>query len=636
MKLHYFYFLIAALLFSTNLSAKKTPMYPVSDIPEELKEGANAVIRLDRTNIKINSIYDIDYRHETAITILNESGDSYADVMVGYSKTISLSNLQIALYDAQGALIERIKNHEINDYSASGESMFSDDRVKHYEPIQKNYPYTIVYSYTQKLNEYTTIAGWYPYAGSKCSVQKSSYTISSANPELFKYKMYNSDQKPIIRKASGITNYSWEANDLKAYKYEPYASPYSLRGPFLRVAPTTFQYDKINGSTASWNDLAKWFSKLNEGRDVLDENTIAEVKNMVKDCPTDFEKVKKLYEYMQNKTRYVSIQVGLGSQQPFPAQYVQDKSYGDCKALSNYMKSILKIVEIPSYYTIITSANKQRDLDTTFVRNFGNHIVLMVPMQKDTVWLECTSKFSPCGFLGSSTDDRTVLAINENGGKLVRTSVYKMEDNTQEKRGEIIVKADGTAEAHITEVCRGLQYSYLAGMSHLSPEDQKKKIYSDLELPDFKIKSHAVSKELTRIPSSTLELDLDIRNYASKSGDRLFIPLNLINRRSNVPKKVKNRETDIYYKREYCDTDTIHFSLPEGYEMESIPEKKVIESDFGSYTSEAIKDGNKVTYIRKMVYKKFEYPAERYDELRTYIKAVVRADKAKLVLKRKV
>jgi hypothetical protein len=50
--------------------------------------------------------------------------------------------------------------------------------------------------------------------------------------------------------------------------------------------------------------------------------------------------------------------------------------------------------------------------------------------------------------------------------------------------------------------------------------------------------------------------------------------------------------------------------------------------------SEAIKDGNKVTYIRKVVYKKFEFPAERYDDLRNYKKAVVRADKAKIVLKK--
>lgn len=634
MKVRYIYLLLLTFLCTNQLSAKKTPVYPVSDIPEELKENADAVIRFDETIVEINSIYNLKYSYHKAITILNESGDEFAEVVASYDKSMPISNLQIALYDAEGMLIEKVKSSEINDYSASGESMFSDNRVKQYETVQKNYPYTIVYSYNQSLNEYTSIAGWYPYDGYRCSVQESTYKIVTSDPTCFKHKLYGSVIEPEVINIKGQTSHSWKASKLKAYKHEPYSSPYSIQGPLLICAPTKFQYDKIEGNTSSWNELAKWFSKLNQGRDVLDENTIAEVKEMVKDCKTEFEKVKILYEYLQNKTRYVSIQVGIGSQQPFPAQDVQDKSYGDCKALSNYMKSLLKVVDITSYYTIITSANKQRDLDTTFVKNFGNHIILMVPLQKDTVWLECTNKFSPCGFLSSSTDDRTVLAINENGGHLVRTPEYKMEDNTQNKSGEIVINTDGTATANITEKCRGLQYSYLAGLSHLSPEDQKKKIYSDLELPDFKINNHEVSKELTRIPSSFLKLELDIRNYASKSGDRLFIPLNLINRTNKAPKKIKDRKTDICYTREYCDTDSIQFTLPNGFEMESIPEKVVIESDFGNYYSEAKQDGNTVTYIRKVEYKKFNLPAERYDDLRDYKKAVVRADKAKMVLKK--
>ncbi|PXY02975.1 hypothetical protein DF185_02450 [Marinifilum breve] len=634
MKVRYIYLLLLTFLCTNQLSAKKTPVFPVSEIPEELKENADAVIRFDETIVEVNSIYNLKYSYNRAITILNESGDEYAEVVASYDKSMPLNSLQIAIYDAEGKLIEKVKSSEINDYSASGESMFSDNRVKQYEAVQKNYPYTIVYSYNQTLNEYTGIAGWYPYDGYRCSVQESTYTIVSSDPDSFKYKLYGAVIEPEETNIKGKTSLCWKASKLKAYKYEPYASPYSIRGPLLICAPTKFQYDKIDGNTSSWNELAKWFSKLNHGRDVLDENTIAEVKEMVKDCKSDFEKVKTLYEYLQNKTRYVSIQVGIGSQQPFPAQDVQDKSYGDCKALSNYMKSLLKVVDIESYYVLINSGNKFRDIDTTFVKTFANHAILMAPLQKDTVWLECTNKFSPCGFLSSSTDDRTVLAINENGGHLVRTPVYKMEDNTQNKSGEIIINADGTATANITEECRGLQYSYLAGLSHLGPEDQKKRIYSDLELPDFKIKNHEVSKELTRIPSSVLKLELDIRNYASQSGDRLFIPLNLINRTSKAPKKVRNRETDIYYKREYCDTDSIQFTLPDGYKMESIPEKKVIESDFGNYYSEVKQDGNKVTYIRKVEYKKFNLPAERYDDLRTYKKSVVRADKAKMVLKK--
>ncbi|MCT4604372.1 MAG: DUF3857 domain-containing transglutaminase family protein [Marinifilum sp.] len=634
MRLRHFYFITIALLLSINLSAKKITLYPTSAIPEELKKGADAIIRFDKTIIELNSIFDIKYKYERAITILNESGDKYADVYAAYSKTMPISNLQISIYDTNGYLIEKVKSSRINDYSASGENLFTDSRFKHYEPIQKNYPYTVVYSYSLSANEYFNIGNWHPYKGSRCAVSESIFTIVTDNPNIFKYKLYNSSLEPVITEDKGKSIYMWKVTNLKAYKPESYASPNSYKGPYLKCAPTKFQYDKINGSTYSWNELAKWFSKLNNGRDELDENTKAEIREMVKDCSSNLEKVKTLYEYLQNKTRYVSIQVGIGGQQPFPAQYVQDKSYGDCKALSNYMKALLKIIGLPSYYTLIYAGDKTSELDTSFVTTFANHAILMVPLKQDTIWLECTSKFSACGFLGSFTDDRTALAISENGGQLVRTPSYKISDNIQNKNGNIIINPDGTAKAIITQECRGVQYSNISSLTHVGPEDQKKKLYKDIDLPDFKINNHEVSKELTRVPSAVLKLDLNIRNYASKSGDRLFVPLNLITRNTSVPKKGKERKTDIYFKRGYCDTDTIQFILPEDYEMESIPEKKVIESDFGNYMSEAIKDGNKVTYIRKVVYKKFEFPAERYDDLRNYKKAVVRADKAKIVLKK--
>ncbi len=136
-----------------------------------------------------------------------------------------VSNLQISLYDTNGILIEKVKSSEINDYSASGENMFTDSRIKHYEPIQKNYPYTVVCSYNLSTNEFFNINDWHPYNGSRCSINESIFTISTNNPDSFKYKMLNSSLKPIITEDRGRSTYLWKISNLKAYKPESYSSP---------------------------------------------------------------------------------------------------------------------------------------------------------------------------------------------------------------------------------------------------------------------------------------------------------------------------------------------------------------------------------------------------------------------------
>ena len=122
---------------------------------------------------------------------------------------------------------------------------------------------------------------------------------------------------------------------------------------------------------------------------------------------------------MQDNTRYISVQYGIGGWEPENAMAVDQLGYGDCKALTNYTMALLKTQGIDSYYTVLYGGVK-RDMNPEFTMMQGNHAILNVPTEDSTdIWLECTSQTNPFNYLGDFTDDRYALRIGENGGEII-------------------------------------------------------------------------------------------------------------------------------------------------------------------------------------------------------------------------
>ncbi len=104
-----------------------------------------------------------------------------------------------------------------------------------------------------------------------------------------------------------------------------------------------------------------------------------------------------LYNYLQQNSHYVGIQLGIGGWQTYDAIYVATKKYGDCKALSNFMISLLKEAGIKAHAVVIEAGEDQKDFDKDFAHDPFDHVICCVPLDKDTIWLECTESVFTTG-----------------------------------------------------------------------------------------------------------------------------------------------------------------------------------------------------------------------------------------------
>jgi hypothetical protein len=261
-------------------------------------------------------------------------------------------------------------------------------------------------------------------------------------------------------------------------------------------------------------------------------------------------------------------------------------------------------------------------------------VILCVPNEDENIFLECTSQTNPFGFTAGFTDDRDVLLVTPEGGKIVHTKIYNAKDSQQITTANISLGKTGNLEADITIKTTGYQYALHEEIVNKSLRDQKLgyKEYWDnvnnLDILSINIDNNKEDVILTE------NIKVNASNYASKSGNRLILMPNMFNRVTNIPPRYDKRNLDFKVQRAYEDIDEFIINFPEGVEVEAMSEGETIETKFGTYTFKLEKiEDNKLKYSRICLMKKGNYDKKDYEAFRDFKKQIVKLDKSKIVLK---
>ena len=604
--------------------------YSLAAVPEAVKNKASVIIHLEDIQVEVESIDKITVSVHRIFTVTNDDGKDALMFNEHISKYVSLEDAEIKVYDANGKQTERYKQKEMSTV-AVGDGLIEDGYVTYARITTSNYPVTLDIKYQQKIKGTLTFPD-YRFINPREGVIESNYSVKVPATLGLRYKAKNTAVQPTVTDEGTNKVYKWAVRNLSPIEYEEGAVASSDRYPHIMLVTDKFSHYGFEGDLSSWKNFGGWIKNLYNGLDVLPPERQQFFTTLTKDAPTEKEKIKRIYNYMQKNFRYVSIQLGIGGLRPFSADFTDKKKYGDCKALSNYMKAALKTIGINSHVAIINAGSNQQPVDADFPANNFNHVILCVPGQKDSIWLECTSSTAEFGELGTFTENRNALLITETGGVLVPTPKSNYADNAISTVTTLNLNTDLSGTVETVFKSKGDYREIMEDILADKKDDQKRALvfYFGFKQPD----DFTLSKDATAdVHTATLKMQLS-KVPEFSAGEKLFINSRPYKLWSVVLPKAENRKLDFYFSFPFQKNDTTILKLPAGAKPDALPKENKFACNYGSYQSKywfEEKD-NLIYSATTLILNQHRIPAADYASVKKFFADVVTDNTQKIIV----
>lgn len=605
--------------------------YSVSSIPENLLKNSNAVIREWSEDYSLKSVNDMTVKLTYVATIMSAAGDDYATIFIPYNPTSRVSGIRVEMFNAAGKMIKTFSKKDFADYTNNpNASLYVDNRVLILKPLSTQYPYTLKISYETNTSNTIWLRSFSPLSNFNIALEKSDFTITNNSGITIRSKI---NDKPIgvvsESKVGNIWKYAYQ--NIPAIKQEDLAPSLEYLLPNVEFSLEKFSLEGKQGDMTDWNSFGKWYyEKLLAPVSVITPEISAEISALHL-SGTTAEKAKTIYQYMQNKTRYVFIKMGIGGWQPMPASEVSTKGYGDCKALTNYMRTLLTAAGIPSYYAVINDDDSVINFDKDFPKMAGNHAILMIPTEKEPIWLENTSQRIAFNHLSYSSHNRNVLAVNEKGIQIINTPIYKPEESQEKLVGKILIAEDGSISSQANFEFSGGQYDSNLRLFSLKNDEMieaLKNRHFNLKIDQLSINNLKNDRDEAKI---IYDLNLKANSFSKKIGNDMFFPVMPYYQSTTFSlndERVLPFETSFPFQDDY----ELEYSIPAGYKFTEVPASSNFSTEFGSYTINFNLKDNKLSVHRVLTIKKGLYPKEKFKDYVAFRKKTAGNDNTKILI----
>lgn len=384
------------------------------------------------------------------------------------------------------------------------------------------------------------------------------------------------------------------------------------------MPPMTESLGHVHVSTyKSWDDMGRWYWGLVRDQFTADDEVRRRVAEITKGLTDDRAKVRAVYGFVVQKTRYVALEFGIHGFKPYRCAQIFARGFGDCKDKATLIVTMLKELGIPATIVILrTGMRGDFGTEPASLAPF-DHAIAYVPSLD--IYLDGTAEWTGSNELPSMDRGALALQINEGKPKLVHLPEPTAADSVSSKHIEASVGADGSAQIDWRVDVTGSSASSWRARYH-AKATQKPRLQEDLssELPGFEI-AQVTTNELDEVEQKVqLRAKGRAPSYARKDGDSWTVPVGAKEHMVRTWAPLSSRQRDMRIFSLATEENETTVKLPQGAKVQGPPHAAEGKSPFGSYKVDVETTGNVVRVKTTVAITKSRISASEYAAFRAF------------------
>jgi transglutaminase-like putative cysteine protease len=588
---------------------------------------------------------EVTVLHRRAYKILRQEGREYGTVRIFFDSETRIGSLKAWSLSATGGSFEVGEKDALETVPFSG-NLYEDTRERVLR-IPAAEPGAVVgYEYEQHGRPSVLQEHWSFQA--EVPVRLARMTLRL--PAGWEYREYWANHAAVPLQPSARNQFVWEIRDVPAIQIEPAMPTWRASVGQLLLA-----YVAPGGASSlkSWDEIGQWYSQLTSDRRQATPELQQKVMALTAGGSTVLAKAQLLASFVQREIRYVAIEIGIGGYQPHAAADILRNRYGDCKDKATLLSTMLREIGLESYYVLINS--RRGVVMPGFPSPYAfDHAILAIRVPQDApsgsihslvahprlgqlLFFDPTQPYVRFGDLPAELQSSYGLVVANNTGELTKLPLLPAPINSMRRTVKLRLLPDGSAEGDVQETRSGASAADFRGAwLNLSESDQRKGIQesfgrqpTSLELKNFSVKG---LDQLEEEPE--LSYSFRLVQYANSAGGLLLLRPRMLAEWGNALLENGERKQPVEFPAAMLRTESIEFTLPEGWGADELPPPVQADIAAASYGSKSEMEGRVLRYSRRLEIRDVLVDKEQIADLKKFYRQVAADERAKAVLKR--